>query len=72
MIQAMADHPPQKSTAPRHEKVQHPLIKAIADRPWIWIIVAYVVMIVLMAAFVVISVKYGDKDIPTPPHKIDY
>jgi len=46
--------------------------KVIGDRPWIWIIVAYVGMIAIMVAFVVISVKYADKDIPIPPQKIDY
>jgi hypothetical protein len=48
------------------------MIKAIADRPWIWIIVAYVVLIALMGSFTYIAEKYGDKDIPIPKQKIDY
>lgn len=48
------------------------MIKAIADRPWIWIIVAYIAMIAVMVTFVVISVKYEDKDVPVPHQKVDY
>jgi len=48
------------------------MIKAIADRPWIWIVVAFIALIAVMATFVVISIKYGDREIPVPPHKIDY
>jgi hypothetical protein len=48
------------------------MIKAIADRPWIWIIVAYVVMIAAMVGFLIVSIKYGDKDIPVPHQKVDY
>jgi hypothetical protein len=48
------------------------MIKAIADRPWIWIIVAYIAMVAVMAAFVVISVKYGDREVPVPHQKVDY
>ena len=40
------------------------MIKAIAERPWIWIIVAYALMVVVMVAFVVISIKYEPKEIP--------
>ena len=48
------------------------MIKAISERPWIWIIVAYVAMTAIMVAFIVVSVKYGDKDIPIPHQKVDY
>lgn len=48
------------------------MIKAIADRPWIWIIAAYIAMIAVMATVVVISVKYGDKEIAVPRQKVDY
>ena len=45
------------------------MIKAISDRPWIWIVVAYLGMAAVMAAFVVISVKYEPKEVPvTQPH----
>ena len=40
------------------------MMKAIADRPWIWIIVAYAVMVLVMVAFVIISVKYASKEVP--------
>jgi hypothetical protein len=46
--------------------------KAIGERPWIWLIVAQLWMIGIMVGFIVISVKYGDKDVPIPPQKIDY
>ncbi len=48
------------------------MMKAIADRPWIWIIVAFVVMIALMTVFVVISVKYEPKEVPTAHRQGDY
>jgi hypothetical protein len=48
------------------------MITAIANRPWIWIIVAYIAMIAVMITFVIISIKYEDKDVPVPRQKIDY
>ena len=48
------------------------MIKAIADRPWIWIIVAFVILIAFMPAFVVISVKYEQKEVPVPHQRGDY
>ena len=48
------------------------MIKALADRPWIWIIVAFVVLIAFMTAFFVISVKYEQKEVPVPHQRGDY
>lgn len=48
------------------------MIKAIADRPWIWIIVAYIGMIAVMVTFVVISMKYAPKEVPVPHRQGDY
>jgi len=48
------------------------MIKAIADRPWIWIVVAYAAMTAVMLAFVIISVKYGPKEVPTAHSQGDY
>ena len=48
------------------------MIKAIADRPWIWIIVAYLGMAAVMAAFVVISVKYQPREVSLTHPQSDY
>ena len=48
------------------------MFKAIAERPWIWIVVAFVVMIAVMAAFVIISIKYAPKEVPVPHSHVDY
>ena len=49
-----------------------PMIKAIADRPWIWIIVAFAAMIVSMATLVGITIKYPQKEISVPHQQSDY
>jgi drug/metabolite transporter (DMT)-like permease len=46
--------------------------EAIADRPWIWLIVGGVFLFVCMATFVFISVKYGPKDVPVSHQQCDY
>jgi len=48
------------------------MIKAIAERPWIWIIVAYVGMVAVMIAFIVIAVKHPQKEVPVPVQHGDY
>ena len=48
------------------------MIKAIADRPWIWFIVFFVTMLCLMIGFVVIAEKYGPREIPIPHAQSDY
>jgi len=48
------------------------MIKAIADRPWIWIIVGCVGMMAIMGAVIVISVKYEPKEVPVPHQRGDY
>lgn len=46
--------------------------KAIADRPWIWIIAGYLGMVAVSIAFVVIAVKYGPKEVPVTHTQSDY
>ena len=48
------------------------MIKAITDRPWIWIIVGSAVIMSATLAFVLIAVKYGPKEVPVPHSQGDY
>jgi uncharacterized membrane protein len=48
------------------------MMKAIADRPWIWIIVGLVAMMSATITFVVISIKYGPAEIPIAHQQSDY
>lgn len=40
--------------------------KAIADRPWIWIVLGYLAMMAVMIAAVTISVKHRPAEIAVP------
>ena len=36
----------------------------LRDRPWIWIVVAWVVLIFALAWLIVIAQRYGPKEVP--------
>ena len=40
------------------------MFKAIADRPWIWIIVGSLFMLGAMVAFIVIAEKHNPQSVP--------
>jgi bacteriorhodopsin len=48
------------------------MIKAIADRPWIWIIVGCAGMIAVMVAVIIISIKHPQAEVPVIHQRGDY
>ena len=43
------------------------MLKAIQERPWIWVIVGTLIMLGAMVAFVVFAVKNAPQSVPLGP-----
>ena len=40
------------------------MLQFIRDRPWIWVIVAFVLVTAVMIAVIILAERYGSKEVP--------